>query len=563
MLLSTLTTVQSHRVHARDSWRLLWSAFSVGLALARASAASVGPQIAVTIDDLPFVNAVRPGDSRMEATGRILAALEKHHVPATGFVVCDRIPGQEAILRQWMEAGMELGNHSCTHPHLDEMPLGDWAEEVLECTETLTRFTGTRPRWFRYPFLQMGATVGLRDSAVAIVRSCGHSVAQVSVDTGEWALVKPYVDAWRAGDAAGARIVGDAYVDHLLGAVEHYREVARARFGRDIPHVLLLHANALAADYLDTLLTALEGRGVTFVPLADALSDSVYALPDGYAGLIGLSWLYRVAPFLEGAWSWDNAQVDAFGQRFGSRPDPDSCWIDHDMRVRTLSEGIWVVTHEKPWPANSLVAELADSTLLLVDTPYTPAATRSMLQWLTARFGRRPMIAVNTHFHYDAMGGNEALQEAGVPIYGSDLSVRMLAEREDAMRTQVVGWLGQRPEKDWFESLRLVPPDHVFPVDQGLTLVHGDTVKVIHPGPAHSLDNSVVYLPRRRVLFGGCMLLCGDRVGNTADADLAAWPAAVERLRELPAVHVVPGHGNRFTQDLLDHTLRVLAASVR
>ncbi|MBN1424199.1 MBL fold metallo-hydrolase, partial [Candidatus Fermentibacteria bacterium] len=441
------------------------------------------------------------------------------------------------------------------------MPLGKWAEEVRACADTLARFTGTRPHWFRYPFLQMGATARLRDSAMAIVHDSGQRIAHVSVDTGEWALVKPYVDAWRAGDARLARTVGDAYVEHLLNAIDHYRAVAQARFGHDVPQVLLLHANALAADYLDALLTALEDRGVTFVSLADALSDSVYALPDGYVGPIGLSWLYRAAPYLEGAWSWDDAQVKAFGQRFGGRTDPDSCWIDQDLRVRRLRSGVWVVTHERPWPANSLVAELADSTILLVDTPYTPAATRSMLQWIFARFGRRPMIAVNTHFHYDALGGNEALGEAGVPVYGSDFTVRLLAEREDAMREQVVGWLRGRPEGDWFADLRLVAPDHLFPVDEGLVLVRGDTVRVIYPGPAHSSDNVVVYLPSQRTLFGGCMLLSGDRIGNTTDADVPAWPAAVERLRGLPADFVIPGHGDLFTPGLLDHTVHVLAAS--
>jgi len=332
--------LQISQLARRLPWVPVLAILAVAFSLLGESAAAAGTsglRIAITLDDLPFVNTVKPNDSRSQATGRILAALAKHHVPATGFVVCDRIPGQETILQQWMDAGMELGNHSCTHPHLDEMPLGEWAEEVHECAETLARFTGTRPHWFRYPFLQMGATAGLRDSAMAIVHDSGQRIAHVSVDTGEWALVKPYVDAWRAGDALLASAVGDAYVEHLLNAIDHYREVAQERFRREVPHVLLLHANALAADYLDTLLTALESGGGTFVTLADALTDSVYALPDGYVGPIGLSWLYRVAPFLEGAWAWDSAQVEAFGQRFGGR-DADALRLDGNARARSADD---------------------------------------------------------------------------------------------------------------------------------------------------------------------------------------------------------------------------------
>lgn len=105
----------------------------IGAGMARAD----GPRIAITIDDLPFVNAVKSGDSRMEATRRILNALTAHRVPATGFVVCDRIGGQEEILQSWVDAGVELGNHACSHPHLDETPLERWAEEVRVCAEAV------------------------------------------------------------------------------------------------------------------------------------------------------------------------------------------------------------------------------------------------------------------------------------------------------------------------------------------------------------------------------------------------------------------------------------------
>ena len=270
--------------------------------------------IAITLDDLPFVSVLGPGDSRQAATVRILEALKKHQVPATGFVVCDR--EGEPLLRQWLDAGMQLGNHSNSHPHLDAVALDDWEEEVCACGRRLSEITGAPVRWFRYPFLQMGRTIGRRDSALAIVRGCGHDIAHVSVDTGEWVLVKPYGAALARGDSALARSIGQAYVDHLLAAVDHYREIARARVGREVAQVVLLHANALAADHLDPFLTRLEERGWRFVPLGAALADPVYALPDEYAGPIGLSWLYRFAPVMDSAWAWDDEQVRMMSARF-------------------------------------------------------------------------------------------------------------------------------------------------------------------------------------------------------------------------------------------------------
>jgi glyoxylase-like metal-dependent hydrolase (beta-lactamase superfamily II) len=55
------------------------------------------------------------------------------------------------------------------------------------------------------------------------------------------------------------------------------------------------------------------------------------------------------------------------------------------------------------------------------------------------------------------------------------------------------------------------------------------------------------------------MVLGCDKIGNTADADLDAWPAAIRALAKLPASVVIPGHGDRIDPELLPSTLEVLA----
>jgi glyoxylase-like metal-dependent hydrolase (beta-lactamase superfamily II) len=131
------------------------------------------------------------------------------------------------------------------------------------------------------------------------------------------------------------------------------------------------------------------------------------------------------------------------------------------------------------------------------------------------------------------------LLAAGVPVYGSDSTVRLLAER---------GGPG------------IPPPNHVFPIADGLTLSFGnEEVRVIFPGPSQAPDKLAVYFPVRKLLFGSCMILSGDAPGNTADADMAAWPTAIRKIEELPVDVVVPGHGDRLDPGLIQHTLDVLA----
>jgi glyoxylase-like metal-dependent hydrolase (beta-lactamase superfamily II) len=86
-------------------------------------------------------------------------------------------------------------------------------------------------------------------------------------------------------------------------------------------------------------------------------------------------------------------------------------------------------------------------------------------------------------------------------------------------------------------------------------------VRVFFPGPSHTPDNVIVYFSGRKILFGGCMILAGGQVGNTSDADLAAWPVSVAKLSQFDFTLVIPGHGDRMDPGLIDHTIQLLGKS--
>ncbi|MGH7466137.1 MAG: hypothetical protein ACREK1_13225, partial [Longimicrobiales bacterium] len=54
------------------------------------TAVPVTPALAVTIDDLPWIGAVRPGETREDALRSLIEALLARDVPAVGFANCDR-----------------------------------------------------------------------------------------------------------------------------------------------------------------------------------------------------------------------------------------------------------------------------------------------------------------------------------------------------------------------------------------------------------------------------------------------------------------------------------------
>jgi metallo-beta-lactamase class B len=211
--------------------------------------------------------------------------------------------------------------------------------------------------------------------------------------------------------------------------------------------------------------------------------------------------------------------------------------IADDLYLREVQNGAYVITQDTDFAANSLLVEMADSSLVLVDTPYTIDATRELLGWIVEQYGSRDLIEINTGFHDDNLAGNGYLISRGVPVYGADLTADLLKQHNSPN----------------------APPTNLYPIDEGLELTFGsEIVRVYYPGPTHTLDNVVVYFPDRRLLFGGCMVSGWGGIGNTGDADLEAWPVSLKSLEQFEADLVLPGHGDRFYPANIDETIEAL-----
>lgn len=276
-------------------------------------------EIAVTVDDVPWVGPP-PTDGRAAGNAAVIDALRSRGVPAVAFVVCSREPAEGPVVRQWLDAGFELGNHHLDHSDLSRVDPDRWLDGARACHAALTGWIGKAPRYFRYPFLHNGPTAAIRDRVRGVLTGeLGQAIARVSVDNHEWKIAELYGLALAAGDAARADALAALYVPHMLAATAHARATARAKFGRDIRHVLLLHQNTLNAHHLGRLLDALAAAGARFVTLERALADPIYAAPDAYVGTKGIAWAYRVAPVTPDAeWRFENESWAALRAQFGS-----------------------------------------------------------------------------------------------------------------------------------------------------------------------------------------------------------------------------------------------------
>jgi peptidoglycan/xylan/chitin deacetylase (PgdA/CDA1 family) len=267
---------------------------------------AVDRAVVVTFDDLPATPAgvVANDTVGLEAlTRKLLGAVRRYRVPAIGFVNerglfvdgngRDEVDGRVRLLRLWLDAGLELGNHGYSHRDLNTVPLEQVQADVLRgevMTRSLMTAKGQRLRYFRHPFLHVGSDLATRRAFETFLSRHGYTIAPVTVDNDDFIYAAAYARALRDGDAASAARIGDDYLRYMNEVFSFFEEVSRKVSGREIPQVLLLHANALNADRFDALAEALTRRGYRFVPLAQALEDPVYRLPDDFTGAPGNSW---------------------------------------------------------------------------------------------------------------------------------------------------------------------------------------------------------------------------------------------------------------------------------
>jgi peptidoglycan/xylan/chitin deacetylase (PgdA/CDA1 family) len=262
-------------------------------------------EVAITFDDLPVNSTLHDYKSWADITNKLLTTFKRSKTPVIGFVNETKLysnaqldPARVALLKAWLDAGLELGNHTYSHHSLNSTALADFESDVLR-GETLTRGLMAQRRkqlrYFRHPFLHTGRSVETRDQFVSFLHSHGYSVAPVTIDNSEWIFARAYDNARDTNNLAAMKQVADTYVPYMEAKFAYYENQSRKLFGRDIKQVLLLHANAINADHFKDIVTMLQKRGYKFITLEDALSDKAYASPDTYTGPSGISWLDRWA----------------------------------------------------------------------------------------------------------------------------------------------------------------------------------------------------------------------------------------------------------------------------
>jgi len=234
--------------------------------------------IAVTFDDLPMnTKFLRDGEQWIEQTQKLLNTVKKFNIPAIGFVneyklyVNDILDSSRLkALQLWVDADLELGNHTFSHPDYHNTENEEFFADIIKgekITKELLSQRNKKLEYFRHPFLHTGNSLEKKKALEDFLTEHNYTIAPVSIDNGEWIYARAYENAYNKNDFDLMKQIGDEYVNYMMEKIKYFENQSVKLFGYEIKQILLVHANMINADYFDELSEELLKRNYQFISI--------------------------------------------------------------------------------------------------------------------------------------------------------------------------------------------------------------------------------------------------------------------------------------------------------
>jgi glyoxylase-like metal-dependent hydrolase (beta-lactamase superfamily II) len=222
------------------------------------------------------------------------------------------------------------------------------------------------------------------------------------------------------------------------------------------------------------------------------------------------------------------------------------------LKVERLSAGVAVVVG----PGGNVTVGHGPDGVVLVDAEVAELSPELIAAVRTIDPGAIQMV-IDTHWHFDHVGGNEALAKAGAVIVAQhNVQVRMASGGTIAFAKMTVP-----------PAAKAAVPTRTFLHETSMAAV-GDLLRLVHVPHAHTDGDVVVKWTRADVLdMGDVYVRYGlPFVDLSSGGSLRGLIRAADKGLALsgPRTLIVPGHGEPATQrDLAayrDHLLRIASA---
>ncbi|HAT6324245.1 TPA: polysaccharide deacetylase family protein [Legionella pneumophila subsp. pneumophila] len=234
-------------------------------------------EIAITIDDLPFVGSgtSTPGNLKrtQERFMAIVNTLVDNQVPATGFAIGGAIAKNEwELLEIFRNQGFSIGNHTYKHRSLNSMTAENYIADI-EKADTVLSPVMTEPKYFRYPYLAEGS--GEKKQKVhEWLAAHQYTIAPVTIDSKDYEFnAQFYRIPYRQRPQRLAQFK-KRYLAFIWQQTLRAEKKVKKVEGQPVKHILLIHANLINSLCLADIIEMYRSNGYKFITLQEALKGN-------------------------------------------------------------------------------------------------------------------------------------------------------------------------------------------------------------------------------------------------------------------------------------------------
>lgn len=246
-----------------------WWSYLILIPLINLPAFAQDREIALTIDDLPFVginsndNHESPGQNRFM---KILHSLIDHQIPATGFVIAGSIGKKQwPLLEEFRKEGFALGNHTYSHANLNQLSAQKYINEISRADHILAPIM-TQPKYFRYPYLAEGKGA-TKQRVQNYLAANQYLVAPVTIDSKDYLFNERLLHIpERFRDDAHLSKIKQQYLDYIWRQTQFAEQ-------HHTKQILLVHANLLNSYFIGDVIQMYKNNGYRFISLNEALNN--------------------------------------------------------------------------------------------------------------------------------------------------------------------------------------------------------------------------------------------------------------------------------------------------
>jgi cyclase len=219
-------------------------------------------------------------------------------------------------------------------------------------------------------------------------------------------------------------------------------------------------------------------------------------------------------------------------------------------RVEEVSDGVHAyIQPDGTWWINNTGFLVGSKGVVSVDACSTERRTRAYLAAIGDVTPLPVRTLVNTHHHGDHTFGNYLFP--GATIVGHETT-----------RSSILQWGMPFDAPVWtpveWGAIELAPPFLTY--RDGVTVWVDDLrCEVTHVGTAaHTTNDSIVWIPERKVLFSGDLLFNGGTPFLLQGSIVGTIKVLEEVVKPLGAETIVPGHGSVTGPQVIDEVLSYL-----